>query len=356
MKGSKKIKRVAVVGTGIMGAPIARHLMDAGFDVTVTTRTRDAARDLVSAGAHWADTPALAAAGADCVLTMVGTPEDVEDVYLGTDGLLGSAAPGLWMVDLTSSMPDLAEELSNAAESMDCHAFDCPVTGGQAGAEAGTLTLMAGTTAEKAAPVLPVLNAFAERIVFFGKPGSGQAAKLCNQLSLAGAMLGMAEAVAFARAYGLDEQAMLELVGSGMGDSRALRDLGPKAVASDWKPGFKVTHFAKDLNDALMTADDLGLALPGATTAHTLYATLDAIGGGQLGTQALEVLYEPESDAIAAGLDWSCAPADVPDDHADDFDRAEHSADACGCGHDHHHDHDDHCCGHHDCGCGHDHH
>lgn len=355
MKGPKEIKRVAVVGTGIMGAPIARHLMDAGFDVTVTTRTRDKARDLVNAGAHWADTPALAAAGADCVLTMVGTPEDVEEVYLGTGGLLGSAAPGLWMVDLTSSMPDLAEELSNAAESMDCHAFDCPVTGGQAGAESGTLTLMAGTTPEKAAPVLPVLNAFAEKIVFFGKPGAGQAAKLCNQLSLAGAMLGMAEAVAFARAYGLDEQAMLELVESGMGDSRALRDLGPKAVDADWKPGFKVTHFAKDLNDAIMTADDLGLALPGATTAHTLYATLDAIGGGQLGTQALEVLYEPEEDAVKAGLDWSQAPVEAPEeaanDHGDDFQRAEDSADACGCGHDHH-DHD-HCCGDDHCGCGH---
>lgn len=339
----KRIERIGFVGCGIMGAPIARHLMGAGFQVTVTTRTPERARALLDAGARWADTPAAACEGAQAVFTMVGMPEDVEDVYLGPDGLLSAAEPGTFLVDLTTSRPELARELSEAAAAMDVTAFDCPVTGGQEGAEAGTLTLIAGATEAQAAPLLGALEAFSSRIFWFGRPGAGQAAKLCNQVSLAGAMAGACEAVAFARAQGLPVGEVCEMVGTGMGATRALETFAPKMEEGDWKPGFKVRHMAKDLGLAVEAADDEGLALPGTETVRALYRTLAGMGGADLGTQALEVLYEEEADAAAAGLDWSHAALD--DDEGD----------GC-CGGHHHGEGHDGCCGghrhgHDGCGC-----
>lgn len=339
----RKIERIGFVGCGIMGAPIARHLLEAGFAVTVCTRTAKKAQALVDAGAAWADTPAKACEGAQAVFTMVGMPEDVEDVYLGADGLLAAAEPGTFLVDLTTSRPELAREISEAASAMDVTAFDCPVTGGQDGAEAGTLTLIAGATEEQAAPLLGALEAFSSRIFWFGRAGAGQAAKLCNQISLAGAMLGACEAVAFARAQGLPVGEVCEMVGTGMGATKALATFAGKIEEGDWRPGFKVRHMVKDLGLAVEAADDKELALPGTDTVRALYRALAEMGGVDLGTQALEVLYEEEADAVAAGLDWSQAAADDGD---------EACADEC-CGH-HHHDHDG-CCGHHGhdgaCGC-----
>ena len=199
-----QIKNVAVIGTGIMGAPIAAHLLDAGFDVTVHNRTREKAEVLLARGAHWADTPAEAAAQADVVLTMVGYPTDVEDVYLSTEGLIRSAKKGTWLIDLTTSSPQLARDIHDAAEVEDKHAFDCPVTGGEQGAIDGTLTLIIGATEDQVAPVLPVLEAFSARRFYFDQPGGGQAAKLCNQVSLASCMVGYADARALARPCGLE--------------------------------------------------------------------------------------------------------------------------------------------------------
>ncbi|MEY8437534.1 NAD(P)-dependent oxidoreductase [Atopobiaceae bacterium 24-176] len=340
----RKIERIGFVGCGIMGAPIARHLLDAGFSVAVYTRTPEKAQGLLDAGAVWADTPAKACEGAQAVFTMVGMPEDVEEVYLSADGLLAAADPGTFLVDLTTSRPELAREISEAAAAMDVCAFDCPVTGGQDGAEAGTLTLIAGATEQQAAPLLGALEAFSSRIFWFGRAGAGQAAKLCNQISLAGAMVGACEAVAFARAQGLPVDEVCEMVGTGMGATKALEAFAGKIEEGDWRPGFKVRHMAKDLGLAVEAADDEELALPGTDTVRALCRALAEMGGADLGTQALEVLYEEEADAAAAGLDWSqAALADEDDDGC---------GDEC-CGH-HHHGHDG-CCGHHDhdgaCGC-----
>lgn len=340
-------KHLGFVGTGLMGAPIVGHLLDAGYTVTVHNRTKEHARSVLDAGATWSDTPAGVCDGADAVFTMVGYPTDVEEVYLGPNGLLGAARPGTYLVDLTTSSPELAREIHEAAESMDLHAFDCPVTGGESGAKAGTLTLIAGSTEADAAPVVDALKAFGSKIYWFGKAGAGQQAKLCNQLSLAGSMIGMAEAIAFARQSGLDVAEMVEMVSGGMGASRALSTFAPQIAEGDWRPGFKVQHLAKDIALALEAADEDGLSLPGAETALMLYDTLARIGGANLGTQVLEVLYEEEADAVAAGLDWSLVQGDGHHDH----EHCDHDhGDGC-CG-GHHHDDGHECCGGH--GHGHD--
>lgn len=301
---AEKLK-VAFIGTGIMGAPIARHILAAGYEVRVHNRTREKAAALVSDGAVLAESVADAARGADVVFTMVGYPDDVEEVYMAGEGLLASARPGATLIDLTTSSPALARDIAGAAEVMGLHAFDCPVTGGQAGAEAGTLTAIAGATEADLAPVRPVIEAFTSKIFCFGGAGKGQAAKLANQVALAGSMVGMADSLSFAEQYGLDVEQTREMILSGTGASGAMDTLAPRALAGDWRPGFMVQHFVKDLRLALEAAEDLEMVLPGADTAYTLYDLLREIGGGSLGTQAIALLYQDEEAAAAAGLDWS---------------------------------------------------
>ncbi len=327
-------QKVAFIGTGIMGAPIAGHIMDAGYDVTVYNRTKSKTDDLVARGAHWAASPKEAAADADVVFTMVGFPTDVEEIYLAGDGLLQTAKPGAHLIDLTTSSPELARDISEAAETMGKHAFDCPVTGGEAGAIAGTLTLIVGATEADIAPVRPILEAFSSKIFCFGGAGKGQAAKLANQVALSASMVGMADALSFAQQSDLDLALTREMILGGTGASGAMEQLAPKALDGDWKPGFMVKHFLKDIGLALQVAEEKEIALPGADTAFTLYDMLEAIGGGNLGTQAITLLYQEEAEAVAAGLDWSLYTA------------AHEHDEECGCGHDHDHDHE--CCGGHD--------
>ena len=188
---SDKKLSVAFIGTGIMGAPIAGHILDAGYPVTVYNRTKAKTDDLVSRGAVWADSPAAAAKDADVVFTMVGYPADVEEIYLSGDGLLAAAKPGAYLIDLTTSAPELARDIAEAAETYGKHAFDCPVTGGDTGAIAGTLTLIVGATDEGIEPVRDILETFSSKIYCFGGPGKGQAAKLANQVALSSCMVGI---------------------------------------------------------------------------------------------------------------------------------------------------------------------
>lgn len=330
--------KIAFVGTGIMGSAIAGHILDAGYDVTVTNRTKAKAEGLLARGAAWADTPAEAAKDADVVFTMVGYPTDVEDVYLSTDGLIRVAKRGAWLIDLTTSSPQLARDIHDAAEVEDKHAFDCPVTGGQKGAEDGTLTLIVGASEEEAAPVLPILETFSSKIMYFDQPGGGQTAKLCNQVSLASCMVGYADALALAEQAGIDQRQVLELMANGTGGSGASKALAPKALDGDYKPGFMVEHLRKDIALALQRAEDLDVAMPGAETAFTLFDMLCQIGGSRMGTQALSLLYSDEATGAAAGLDWSLLN---PEDYG--------AGDGCGCGH----EHGDGCCGGHGEGHGH---
>lgn len=300
-----RIRNVSFIGTGIMGASIAGHLMDAGYALTVYNRTREKAEPLLARGARWANSVHEAARDADVVFTMLGYPKDVEDVYLSTDGLLASTRKGAWMIDLTTSSPQLARDIHGVAEVSDKHAIDCPVTGGEEGAFAGTLTLMLGCTAKEAKPVEALLKTFSARILYFDAAGAGQVAKLCNQISLAACMAGYAEALALAEQEGLDVQRVRELVLSGTGASAAMERLAPLSMDGDYKPRFKSQHLLKDLTLALAEADDLDLNLHATTSVRDLFDVLCQVGGGDLGTQAISLLYEDEATCAAAGLDWS---------------------------------------------------
>ena len=228
--------KVAFIGTGIMGAPIAGHILDAGYDLTVNNRTKSKAEGLLAKGAHWADTPAQAAANADVIFTMLGYPADVEDVYLSTDGLVRAAKKGAYLVDLTTSSAQLAKDIHDACEVEDKHAFDCPVTGGDTGAKAGTLTLIVGAKESYAAPVLPILQTFSDKIYYMGGAGKGQTAKLCNQVSLAACMVGYADAMALAEQGGLDVAQTLDMVSHGMGGSVAMDRLAPSRSMATTSP------------------------------------------------------------------------------------------------------------------------
>ncbi len=331
------ISKVAFIGTGIMGSAIARHILDAGYRLAVYNRTPEKADALVAAGAVRAASIAEAVRHADVVFTMVGNPEDVEDVYLAGDGILANARKGAWLIDLTTSSPDLARDISEAAEVADLHAFDCPVTGGERGAIDGTLTLIIGAE-EGSLPeqIEELLACFSAKRCYFGHAGAGQTAKLCNQVSFASCIVGYADALALAEQAGLDPHAVLDLILSGTGTSGAASSYAPKSLAGDYKAGFFAEYLRKDLGLALAHSEDFGLTLPGAETAYALYDVLCQIGGARLGGQAITLLYSDEADGIAAGLDWSRAQQDEGDECDCDDD--------CCCGH--HHDGDG-CCGHH---------
>ncbi len=349
-----KNAKVAFIGTGIMGTPIAEHLISAGYDVTVYNRTPEKAQKLVSLGAHAAESVADAAKDADVIFTMVGYPTDVEDVYLATDGLIRVAKKGAYLIDLTTSSSQLARDIHDAAEIEGKHAFDCPVTGGQKGAQDGTLTLIVGATEHDVEPVRALLETFSAKIFCMGGAGKGQTAKLCNQVSLASCMIGYADAMALAEQGGLDVEQMLEVVASGMGSSRALNELAPKSLEGDFQPGFLAEHFRKDIALALAQSEDLEITLPGAETAFTLYDMLCQIGGARKGTQAISLLYADEATSTAAGLDWSLLESQEDEGEHEcccghDHEDGDYECECHGHGHHHEHEghehgHDGHCC------------
>jgi 3-hydroxyisobutyrate dehydrogenase len=282
---------VGFIGLGMMGQPIAGHLLAAGHGLVVHSRTRAKAETLLADGARWARTPAEVAAAADVVLTMVGGPDDVAAVYRGAGGLFAAARAGQVLVDLTTSSPDLAAALAaEAPAGVTC--FDAPVTGGVKGAKAGTLTLMVGGDADALERVRPILDGFAGTIRHFGPPGSGQHAKLVNQTAVAGIMLGLAEALAYAERAGLDGTAMLETLGSGTARSFLLETYGQAMLSGDTQAGFFIDHFVKDLTLAREAAQRQGLASGGLEAALDAYRELSRRGFGQAGIQSLIRLYQ----------------------------------------------------------------
>lgn len=278
------------IGTGMMGQPIAGHLLAVGHELLVFSRTRAKAEPLVAAGATWAANPREIAAATDLVLTMVGGPDDVAAVYRGPDGLF-AGAKGQILVDLTTSSPELAVALAaEAPAGVTC--LDAPVTGGVKGAKAGTLTLMVGGDGAALERIRPVLACFAGAIRHFGPPGSGQHAKLVNQIAVGGIMLGLAEALAYAERAGLDGATMLETLGSGTARSFLQDAYGRAMLDRDTQAGFFVDHFVKDLALARDAAVTQGLAPRGVSAALDAYRSLSDRGLGQAGIQALIRLYQ----------------------------------------------------------------
>jgi 3-hydroxyisobutyrate dehydrogenase len=289
------VTRVGWIGTGVMGASMCGHLLDAGYDIAVTSRTRAKAEPLVDRGATWVDTPAAVAANRDLVFTMVGYPSEVEEVLLGHDGALAQLAPGSIVVDMTSSRPALAVMIADASAARDVHALDAPVSGGDVGARAGTLSIMVGGEPDIFDAVRPCFDAMGSTVVLQGPAGSGQHTKLVNQTLVAGNIVAVCEALLYAQRAGLDVTTVLESVSSGAAASWALSNLAPRIVAGDFAPGFFVDHFVKDMGIALDEAARMQLALPGLALARQLYVALQAQGHGRDGTQALILALEAMS-------------------------------------------------------------
>lgn len=296
--------RIGWVGTGVMGAAMCGHVLDAGYPVTVTTRTEAKAQDLVGRDAVWATTPAEVAAASDITCAIVGFPEDVREVFLGPSGLLAGASPGDVVVDMTTSEPALAIEIAGRAAGAGVSAIDAPVSGGDVGARNGTLSIMIGGEEAAVESVRPVFEAMGKTIVRQGGPGAGQHTKAVNQILIATLMIGLSEALLYGREAGLDLETVMESVSGGAAGSWSLSNYGPRILRGDFEPGFFVDHFVKDMGIALREAAEMRLPVPGLAMAHELYISLQAQGLGRKGTQSLILAL-----ARLAGVEWQGPPA-----------------------------------------------
>ena len=283
--------KIAFVGTGVMGQGMVANLLKAGHEVTVYTRTKAKADGLLALGAKWASSPAESAHGADIAISMVGYPNDVEEVWRGPQGFMSSAKPGCVLIDMTTSSPALARSLAVEAAAKGFGPLDAPVSGGDRGAREGTLTIMAGGAQKDFDFAQPVFAAMGKTIVLQGAPGTGQLCKLANQIGIASGMIAMAEALAFARATGLNLETTLRSISGGGASSWALLNLAPRVLKGDFAPGFYVKHFVKDIGLALDVCREQKVSLPGLELAAKLYAEVVAAGEGDAGTQALARLY-----------------------------------------------------------------
>lgn len=270
-----------------MGASMAGHLLAAGHAVHVFNRSRSKAEKVLAQGGTWCESPAEVARRAPFVITMVGTPDDVRSVYQGPDGLISAAQSGATLIDMTTSDPGLAAELAKAGTDRQLEVLDAPVSGGDIGARNATLSIMVGGSPEGFERALPLFQRLGKTILLQGPAGSGQYTKLCNQVAIASTMLSVCEAMALAKASGLDPTRVLESITPGAAGSWALSNLMPRALRGDFEPGFSVQHFLKDLAIALGCAQRLGLELPGLTLAQRLYEELRQQGAGSKGTQVL---------------------------------------------------------------------
>lgn len=281
-----EIKKIGFIGTGVMGSSMAKHLQAAGYELSVYTRTKTKAQELLDLGMKWCGSPAAVAAASDVVISMVGYPADVESVYLGEDGVLSVKRSGC-IVDMTTSSPQLARRIYAAAKEKGVASLDAPVSGGDLGARNATLAIMAGGDEEAFNELLPVFKAMGKTINYFGGAGCGQYTKMANQIAIAAGMLGVAEAVAYARRMGLDAGKVLETIETGAAGSWSLSNLGRRMLKGDDKPGFYIKHFLKDMRIAIESAEEAGLKLPGLNKARELYEQLAERGMEDKGTQAI---------------------------------------------------------------------
>lgn len=286
-------KVIGFVGTGVMGKGMIHNLMKAGYTLQIYNRTKSKAEELLSEGAQWCESPAAAAEGAHVVITMVGYPRDVEAVYFN-DGILDHAVKGSYLVDMTTSSPQLAVKISAAAEERGLHALDAPVSGGDVGARDGSLSIMIGGKEEDAETLKPVFQAMGRKIVYQGPAGAGQHTKMANQIAIASNMIGVAEALAYATHAGLDTDKVMESIETGAAGSWSLSNLGRRMLKGDFKPGFYIKHLIKDERIALESAKVMGLDTPGLALSKKIYDELAAAGEENSGTQAIYKKYQQE--------------------------------------------------------------
>jgi 3-hydroxyisobutyrate dehydrogenase len=271
---------------------MAGHLLKNGFTLFVYNRTKEKAKTLIDAGATWCSTPAEIAANADIIFTIVGFPNDVEEVYFGESGIFKKVKTGSILVDMTTTAPSLAVRIDHAAKDKNVGAIDAPVSGGDVGAKNGTLSIMVGGDRSHVDEVMPLFEIMGKNIVYEGKAGSGQHTKMCNQITIAGTMIGVCESLIYGYKAGLDLKIMLEAISGGAAGCWTLNNLAPRIVNRNFEPGFYVEHFIKDMEIALAEARGMNLCLPGLALVHQLYKAVEAQGHGRKGTHALMLALE----------------------------------------------------------------
>lgn len=282
---------VGFIGIGVMGRSMAAHILHAGHPLVVHTRSREKAQPLIADGARWANSPAEIAAEVDTVCTMVGYPHDVREVYLGDRGLIRHGKRGALYCDFTTSSPALAQEIEAEADRHGIHVLDAPVSGGDVGARNGTLSIMCGGRQETFDALLPLLQMVGRSIVYMGPAGAGQHTKMCNQIAVAGTMVGMVEALMYAEAAGLDSDMALQAISGGAAGSWTLSNLAPRILNGNFEPGFYVEHLVKDLDIALEESERLGVPVPGLSKVRELYEKVVQLGAARKGTHALYLAY-----------------------------------------------------------------
>ncbi|KQX46582.1 NAD(P)-dependent oxidoreductase [Paenibacillus sp. Root444D2] len=282
---------VGLVGTGVMGKSMAGHFIQAGYEVHIYNRTKSKAQELLDQGAHWQDSPGLLAQQCDVIITMVGFPKDVEEIYLGENGILSNTKPGSYVIDMTTSSPMLAKQIYEKALTRQVFSLDAPVSGGDIGAKEARLSIMVGGSREAFDTMLPLFEKIGTNIVYQGEAGAGQHTKMCNQIAIASNMMGVVEALVYAKKSGLDPSTVLKSIESGAAGSWSLSNLAPRIIAGNFAPGFYVKHFIKDMKIALQSAEEMNVELPGLTLAKSLYEQLAASGEEDSGTQALFKIY-----------------------------------------------------------------
>ena len=287
--------KIGWVGTGVMGRWMCQHIMDLGYSAMVYNRTKAKAQPLLDDGASWADSPSEVAAASDVIFSIVGFPPDVREVYLGDNGILKGAKSGSIIVDMTTTEPSLAQEIYEAANPQGVSSIDAPVSGGDVGAREARLSIMVGGDADAVETVMPLFEAMGQNIVHQGGAGAGQHTKMCNQITIAGTMAGVCEALLYGYKAGLDLETMLSSISGGAAACWSLDNLAPRILQRNFDPGFFVEHFIKDMGIALDEAKKMNLSLPGLALVHQLYLAVQAQGHGRLGTQALMLALEQMS-------------------------------------------------------------
>ena len=290
------MKKIGFIGVGIMGKSMVRNLMKAGFELHIYARTKSKVEDVISEGAAFHESISECVKDCEAVITIVGFPKDVEEVYFEKGNILDSARKGAYLIDMTTTSPMLAQKIYEVGTEKGFHVLDAPVTGGDTGAKAGTLSILAGGRREDYEACRPLFEAMGTNINYQGEAGCGQHAKLANQIMIAGTLSGVCEAITYAKAKGLDLPTVLRSVSTGAAGSKQLDIFGPKILAEDYAPGFFMKHFIKDMKLALTEANMSELCLDVLSQVLANYEELEAEGYGDLGTQALMKYYE-ESQA-----------------------------------------------------------
>jgi len=288
--------KIGWIGTGVMGVSMCMHIMENGFSTTVYNRTRNKAEPLIEKGAVWASSPGEVASSSDIVFTMLGFPADVREVYMGKNGIFSEAKKSSFLVDMTTTSPSLAVEIYSSAKEKGIYAIDAPVSGGDVGARSATLSIMIGGDRKVVEALMPLFEIMGKKIVHQGPAGSGQHTKMCNQIVIAGTMIGICESLIYGYKAGLDLKTMLSAISGGAAACWSLDNLAPRILNRNFDPGFFVEHFVKDMGIALDEAKRMKIVLPGLSLVHQLYLSVIANGGAKRGTQALMLALEQMSN------------------------------------------------------------